>query len=252
MVNILRVFVFAAFTCGRVAQGGVENAVWHAVANFGTLGVVEPVKGANEVASNATNALEWRFRRLFTTAFRAHVAVDVAVESALRVGVDGVVNRAVSDARLAHRVNDFFESVEVLGRVAVKLNVSDVTSVRQGMIRRFKLDLLPRGGIEVNRNMEAIGVIFAIGNAFDFSETLAVDLINRRQPLCGRSKEREIQLHLSGFLVKIMTHEETISSRVLGSFTFTVMKSNERLAFPRVDKPESVPCLRTSPTVSSG
>ena len=71
----------------------------------------------------------------------ALVSDDTGI-AADRIAVDRVVDRTVADAGFLHRPNDSLKRFEVLRRVAVQLNVADMTAVGQLVIRRLAGDLL--------------------------------------------------------------------------------------------------------------
>ena len=145
------------------------------VLDLSLFGVVEAVKSTDKIAGDTADPLDLRaVLDDLSAALRAIIADDAGV-AADGVAVDGMVDRAVADALFLHAANDLLECLEVLGGIAVELDVGDMTRVGQRVIRRLELDLIERVDGEVDRDMEGVGVILAVGHALDGAEALLVD-----------------------------------------------------------------------------
>ena len=101
----------------------------NAIANLGALSVVKTVEGSDEIAGNAAYAFKRRVGRFFASALRTNVAVNNAIETARGIRVNRMIDSAVSNAGFTHRVDNLFESFEVLRRVAVELYVGNMSGV---------------------------------------------------------------------------------------------------------------------------
>ena len=67
------------------------------------------------------------------------------------------------------------EGFGVLAGVAVQLDISDVPAVGQRVVGSFQADLLEGVDVVVDRNVEGVGVVVAVGDARDDTEALAVN-----------------------------------------------------------------------------
>ena len=166
---------------------------------------------------------------LLSAALRAAIP-DNAVVAADRVAVNRVVDRAVADARVVHRAHNRFKRIQILGRVAVHLDVGDVTRVRQRVIRRFQPDLVKRADRAIHRDVEAVGVILAIGHARDFAVALLVELHKPAgKPLRRGRQQRVIQLLLRAPRVAALAHvADDLQSQLLRALALAVVLADER------------------------
>ena len=78
-----------------------------------------------------------------------------------------MVDRTITDADLRHVLHDLFESIQVLRRVAIEFNVADVASVGERVVRSFERELLESRNLVVDRHVEGVSVVIAVGNARD-------------------------------------------------------------------------------------
>ena len=195
--------------CGeaRGALLGCRHVVLYAVVLFGALGVVEAIERAYQVAGDAADALEGLVVSVLgATALGADV-LDNAVVAAHRVAVDRVVHRAVAHAAVLHVADDAFEGLQVVGWVAVELDVADVAAVGERVVGRFQGNLVEGGDVEVHRHVEAVGVVVAIGHAGDDAVTLAVDAHEATgQALGRRGDERVVHAALLRDAVAVAAH----------------------------------------------
>ena len=79
---------------------------------------------------------------------------DYSRISADRIAVNRMVDRTVSDTDFLHIPYDLFKGSEVVERVAVKLDIADMTGIGKSVIRSFYFKLFKSVDIKVNRYME--------------------------------------------------------------------------------------------------
>lgn len=135
----------------------------YAVGFLGALCIVEAVKGANKIACDTADTLKGDL--LLPAVAAGALVVDYSGVAAARVAVDRVVDCAVADTLLLHAADDLLERVEILERIAVKLDVADVTAVGEGVIGRLQLDLAERADVVVYRDMEGVRVVIPVGDS---------------------------------------------------------------------------------------
>ena len=173
---------------------------------LGFLGVVPAVEGADEVAGDAAEAFKWDVT-FFAAAGGADFAWDDTGEATDGVAIDGVVDGAVADAAVVHLADDSFEGVDVLGRVTVELDVGDVAGVAEFMVGGFDFDFLEGGDWVIDRDVEGVGVVFAVVDVLDFAEFFAVFLREATSEAFGRGgKEGEVQGVLLAVFVAAFAH----------------------------------------------
>ena len=85
-----------------------------------------------------------------------------------------MIDSAVTNSGIGHAADNLFESFEVIGRIAVHLNIGDMTGVGERMIGSFQLDLFESGDWEVDGDVETVGVVFTICDAGNDTETLTI------------------------------------------------------------------------------
>ena len=83
----------------------------------------------------------------------ADLADDAGV-AANGVTVHGMVDGAVAYAHFLHGLHDVLKGLQVVERVAVHFHIADVAAVGEGVIRRFKPNLVEGVDGEVHRNVE--------------------------------------------------------------------------------------------------
>ena len=199
-----------------------------AVVLLGALCVVEVVERADQVSGDAADALDRLVGGFVAVAVRALVADDAGV-AADRVAVDRVVDRAVADAGLLHAADELLKGLDILAGVAVQLDIGDVAAVGQRVVRRFQPDLLKGVDVEVDRDVERIGIILAVGDAGDGAEAFAVDLDKPSgQPLGGGGDEREIEVALFALGVHPGAHvADDLQAEVLGILALAVVLADQ-------------------------
>ena len=105
-----------------------------------TFGFVEAVEGTYQITGDSSDPFEFDVA-LGTSALRTGIADD-AVIAADRVSVDRMVDGTITDSGIVHAADDLFKGFQVLGRIAVHLDVRDVAGVGKCVIRSLDLDLV--------------------------------------------------------------------------------------------------------------
>ena len=106
-----------------------------------------------------------------------------------------------------HAAHDGLERLDVVGGVAVELDVADVAGVRQRVVGRFLLDLLVRRDGEPHGNVERVRVVLAVGHAGDLAVALLVHADEAAgQALGGRGEQAVVEARLLGALVAELAH----------------------------------------------
>ena len=103
--------------------------------------------------------------------------------------------------------DDGLERLQVLGRVAVELNVGDMARVRERVVRRLDLYLVERADVVAHRHVEAVRVVVAVGDALDGAVARAVHAHEAAgQALGGRGYQAVVHLALGRQAVQVAAH----------------------------------------------
>ena len=140
-----------------------------------------------------------------------------------------MVYGAVADALVVHGADDALEGLDVVGGGAVQLHVGDMAGVGQAVIGGLQVDLLIGRDGEVDRDVEAVGVVFAVGDAGDDAVLLAVDAHEAAgEALGGGGQEGEVQLIFLGLAVHEVAHEaDDVDAQALRLLGLAVMVPGE-------------------------
>ena len=107
----------------------------NAVLELGELAAVPAVGGADQVASDALQAVD-----VVTVAAGALVKVLGGIlVAAIHAAVTVVVHRAIAHVVLVHQINDMGNSLGVMGGIAIDLDIEDVAATGQLVIGSFHL-----------------------------------------------------------------------------------------------------------------
>lgn len=121
---------------------------------FASLCIVETVERSNEIACDTADTVERNIIVvLLTSAAWTGLANDSRIAAA-GIAVNRVVYCAVADARFLHAANDLLKSGKILKRIAVKLNIADVSCIGKLVIGSFDLDLFKCADRIINGYME--------------------------------------------------------------------------------------------------
>ncbi len=88
------------------------------------------------------------------------------------VTINWMVYGTIANATFFHFTDNGFEGFDVLGWVAIKLNVGDVTSVTKVHDMSFDFNFSKGTDWIVNWNMKAVGIVVAISNTFNVRRIL--------------------------------------------------------------------------------
>lgn len=195
------------------------------VVKLGELAGVPAVGRADEVAGDAlkrVDVVSVAVRALLEVRFGALVA---AVEAAVAVVVDGTV----ADVVLVHQVHDAHDGLGVVGRVAVDLDIEDVTGVLVLVVRALDLRLVLGGAVVVDRDVAGVGVVVLVRDAGDDAEGLLVALGELAGETFRRGgEEGEVVLVGLGEAVDLAGHVlDDAEAELLGFLAFAVVLADE-------------------------
>ena len=196
------------------------------------------------VQSQLVQLFEWHALALTPSTARADIANDASIATD-GVAVDGVVNRAIAHASFLHRAHDRFKCFQVLGRVAVQLNIADVAAVGHGVVGGFAANLFKRRNRIIYRHMERVCIVFAVGDARNHAVPCAVDAHEASgKTFRGGCNQREVEVILRGGLVHALAHvRDDAQAQFLGFVTLAVMDTDER--FERLSQSDKAASQRT-------
>lgn len=216
-----------------------SGAMLDAVAEFGALGVVPVVDGADEVAGDAADAFKVTLAVVLgAAALWAFIADDAGV-AADGITVDRMVDRAVADSGFLHAADSVFKRLKIRLSVAVKLDIADVSAVGEGVVWSFPFDLVEGGELVVNRDMEAVRIIRTVGDAFYDAVFLRVDADEAAGKSFRRSRDkREVEPVFLGCFIGALAHEtDDLETQILSVVRFAVVLADERLeGFGKTDE----------------
>ena len=138
-----------------------------------TLSVIPLIKSSDQISSDATNAFEWNSIGFAPSAAGASI-VDNSVIAADRISVYRMIDASVTDASFFHVSYNTLKSSQVFGRITVQFYIGNMTGIGKSMVWSFNVDLLKSREMIIDRNMEAVGVVFTVGNSFDNSVSFSV------------------------------------------------------------------------------
>ena len=161
-----------------------------------TFCVVEVVQRPHQIPGDAADALDRLVWGFVAVAVRALVADDAGV-AAHWVAVDRMVDRSVADAGFLHAADELLKRFDVLAGIAVQLDIGDVSAVGQSVVRCLQPDLFKGVDLEIDRDMERIGVVFAVGDAGNGTKAFAVDLDKPKRPSAGVAISEKLRWRFS-------------------------------------------------------
>ena len=126
----------------------------------------------------------------FRSAASRAAVTDYTCVSALRVSVNRMVDRTVAYADLFHVSYDLLKGTKVAQRIAVKLNITDMTCVGQFVIRRFDSQLFKSVDLLIYRYMEGLCIVLSVRNARNVPEKFLVHLYKTSRKTLGRCSQQ--------------------------------------------------------------
>ena len=123
--------------------------MYHAVTELCELSSVPAAGCSNKITCDSLKLVN-----VLSTAVRAfHKSFLRILETAVHASVSVVVYRAVSDFVFVHEVNDGHDCLRIMGCVSVDLNVEDVSTTCECMVRTLDLRLMLRSTLVVYRDV---------------------------------------------------------------------------------------------------
>ena len=114
-----------------------------------------------------------------------------------------------------------------------------MAAVGQVVVGRLKADFIPGGDVEIDGNMEGVGVILAVGDAGNFPKFLRVQTNEAAgKAFGGRGDQGEVEAVFLGGLIHTLTHiADNLQAEILRLAAFAVVDADERLeAFSQTDE----------------
>ena len=162
----------------------------NSVCNLGALCVVEAIERSDEISGYSADSFKAVASLGFLSAALGAGVSDYTGKAAARVSVNRVIDRTVANAGFLHAADNLFKRGQILKRIAVKLNVADVSGVCKSMVRSFNLDFCERIAGIVYRYMEGVGIILSVGNTRDNAVLLPINSYESAgKTLCRSSKQ---------------------------------------------------------------
>ena len=165
-----------------------------------------------------------------TAALRTGVKVRVGVlVSAVHAAVAVVVHAAVAQVVPVHQVNHVHDDLWVVRGVSVYLHIEDVSTARQVVVGSFYLSLVARAALVVHGHMVRVGVVVAVGDAWQRAKLLAVFLGELSRQSFGRcGEDAVIVLVLLAEVLGAVAHVgHDFDAQLLRLFRLSVVLSHE-------------------------
>ena len=142
-----------------------------------------------------------------------------------------MVDAAVADAALLHAADDLLEGLQVVGGIAVHLDIADVAGVGEGVVGGLNPDFIVGGDGVVHRHVEGVGVVLPVGDPLDGAVTGPVQLDEPAgQPLGGGGDEGKVEAPFGGLLVHAGPHVgDDLQAQHLGLLALPVVDADKGL-----------------------
>lgn len=196
-----------------------------AVVQFGQFGFVPTVSRADQIACDALQAVDVR-----AAAFGAGVQMFGRIlVSAIHAAVAVVVHGTIADVVAVHHVYYAHDGFGVVGGVSIYLHIEDVASAGQVVVGSFHFGLVAGTAFVVHRYVVGVGVIFAVGDAGQLAELLAVGTGELAGEAFGRrGQDAVVVLVAVRELVGTVAHVgHDFQTQLLGFGRFAVVSSGE-------------------------
>ena len=192
---------------------------------FSEFATVPSVGCSNKVACDTLQLAD-----VVTVAFGALMQIFGGILiSAVQASVTVVVDRTVANVVLVHQVNDVHDSLWIVGSITVNLNVEDVSTTSNFVIRCLDLGLVLWAALVVNRHVITVGVVNLVGYTGNLAKVLAVATCKLAAETLGWScKDAVVVLVQLAVLVDALTHvRDNFQSQFLAFLALTVMLACE-------------------------
>lgn len=110
------------------------------ILEFSKLGRVPALRGTDEVAGDALEAVDIRTATLRTD---FHVRIRILIAT-LHAAVAVVVHRTVAHIEAVHHIDHAHDGRRIVGGIAIDLDVEDMTTTREVVVRSLHLGLVKR------------------------------------------------------------------------------------------------------------
>ena len=156
--------------------------VRHAVVELGEFTRVPTVSCAYEITRDALESVD-----VGATAFRTFFQVVIGIlVAAVHTTVAVVVYRAIAHIELVHHIHDTHDNLWVVRSIAVDLDIEDMTTASEDVIRSLDFGLMASTTFIIDRYVVGVGIIVAIRNTRNDTELLAVFLGELTTQTLGR------------------------------------------------------------------
>ena len=177
--------------------------MYYAIFEFGELGIVPAVGGADEIAGDTLDVVDMM---AVTHGTLCQAGLSILI-SAVHAAVTVMVDRAVTDVVFVHQIYDVADSLGVMGGVAIYLYIEDVAAAGELVIGGLDLGLMTGRTLVVDRHMVGVGVVDLVGHTGYHSKRPAVaggELA--RESFGGSGEHREVVLIALREVVDARTH----------------------------------------------
>ena len=161
----------------------------YTVVLFGLLGRVPAFETASEVARDTSKTCD-----AIARADGAFVVDDASIAARL-TGVNGVVDGAVANTRVLHRLDELEDDRDVLLRFSIQLDVADMSAEGDGVEGSFATNLVVHPDFLTYIDVEGVDVVIQIVDAWDGAIALAVHTSEAsRESFGGRGKDGVVEV----------------------------------------------------------
>ena len=130
------------------------------------------------------------------------------LESAVHAAVAVVVYRAVSDIISVHEVHDAHNSLRVVCRISVDLDIEDVSAACESVVWTLDLSLVLWSTFVIYRHMVRVCIVILVCHAGDDAELLLVTACETAcKALCRGCEHAVVVLVCLAELVDLAAHE---------------------------------------------
>jgi hypothetical protein len=175
----------------------------YSVVELGKFATVPTVGCSYKVACDALQLVD-----VVTVALRALMQIFGGVLiSAVQATVTVMVHRAVANVVLVHQVNDVHDGLWVVGGITVNLNIKDVSTASNLVVRCLNLGLVLGTALVVYGHVITVGVVNLVGDTGKLTKVLTVATCELATEALGWScEDTVVVLVLLAVLVDALAH----------------------------------------------
>ena len=101
-----------------------------------------------------------------------------------------MIDWAIANAHLLHMADNCLEGFDIIAWVAVKLNIGNVSSITEFVVRSLLVNLVEGTDVVIDRYMEWISVELAVRHSLDSAIVFTIHLNKTtRQAFCRSSND---------------------------------------------------------------